>query len=143
MIFFFSSRRRHTRCGRDWSSDVCSSDLTAVQLARESGQVGTERLATHNLAEYLLWRGQLGEAVALARRGLSLQRGHGESATALDELLLARILAARGETAESRELLARLSAGDLSSEDCIVVELLRCYLDDAQADQWRPWLERA
>src|SRR6266498_3920550 len=27
-FFFFSSRRRHTRCGRDWSSDVCSSDLT-------------------------------------------------------------------------------------------------------------------
>src|SRR5436305_10078110 len=27
MAFFFSSRRRHTRCGRDWSSDVCSSDL--------------------------------------------------------------------------------------------------------------------
>src|SRR5207245_4217492 len=25
--FFFSSRRRHTRCYRDWSSDVCSSDL--------------------------------------------------------------------------------------------------------------------
>src|SRR3989449_6799831 len=25
--FFFSSRRRHTRCSRDWSSDVCSSDL--------------------------------------------------------------------------------------------------------------------
>src|SRR5215813_7607213 len=28
-FFFFSSRRRHTRCGRDWSSDVCSSDLDA------------------------------------------------------------------------------------------------------------------
>src|SRR3989442_8233864 len=27
-MFFFSSRRRHTRCGRDWSSDVCSSDLS-------------------------------------------------------------------------------------------------------------------
>src|SRR5437660_5809571 len=27
MIFFFSSRRRHTRWPRDWSSDVCSSDL--------------------------------------------------------------------------------------------------------------------
>src|SRR5690554_4231920 len=26
-LFFFSGRRRHTRCGRDWSSDVCSSDL--------------------------------------------------------------------------------------------------------------------
>src|SRR5437870_7559270 len=28
-FFFFSSRRRHTRWPRDWSSDVCSSDLTA------------------------------------------------------------------------------------------------------------------
>src|SRR5207253_8169614 len=28
-IFFFSSRRRHTRWPRDWSSDVCSSDLKA------------------------------------------------------------------------------------------------------------------
>src|SRR5690625_1859680 len=27
MLFFFSSRRRHTRWPRDWSSDVCSSDL--------------------------------------------------------------------------------------------------------------------
>src|ERR1041385_5785733 len=26
ILFFFSSRRRHTRCSRDWSSDVCSSD---------------------------------------------------------------------------------------------------------------------
>src|SRR2546422_1712132 len=30
LCFFFSSRRRHTRCSRDWSSDVCSSDLRAV-----------------------------------------------------------------------------------------------------------------
>src|SRR5690606_39326112 len=29
-FFFFSSRRRHTRFSRDWSSDVCSSDLNAV-----------------------------------------------------------------------------------------------------------------
>src|SRR3712207_8080065 len=28
-LFFFSSRRRHTRYWRDWSSDVCSSDLEA------------------------------------------------------------------------------------------------------------------
>src|SRR2546429_3711414 len=28
--FFFSSRRRHTRCSRDWSSDVCSSDLLVI-----------------------------------------------------------------------------------------------------------------
>src|SRR3989449_3295299 len=31
MFFFFSSRRRHTRCSRDWSSDVCSSDLDRYQ----------------------------------------------------------------------------------------------------------------
>src|SRR3989449_6810610 len=30
VFFFFSSRRRHTRCSRDWSSDVCSSDLGMV-----------------------------------------------------------------------------------------------------------------
>src|SRR2546429_9953100 len=37
-FFFFSSRRRHTRCSRDWSSDVCSSDL--VQPGRlEPGYV--------------------------------------------------------------------------------------------------------
>src|SRR2546422_7080163 len=30
-FFFFSSRRRHTRCSRDWSSDVCSSDLRELR----------------------------------------------------------------------------------------------------------------
>src|SRR5438067_13769500 len=29
-FFFFSSRRRHTRSKRDWSSDVCSSDLPRI-----------------------------------------------------------------------------------------------------------------
>src|SRR5690606_39468283 len=31
-LFFFSSRRRHTRFSRDWSSDVCSSDLVDAVL---------------------------------------------------------------------------------------------------------------
>src|SRR2546428_9313273 len=30
IVFFFSSRRRHTRSDRDWSSDVCSSDLAST-----------------------------------------------------------------------------------------------------------------
>src|SRR3954453_19054838 len=39
--FFFSSRRRHTRCGRDWSSDVCSSDLRLRQpLGHPCGEEG-------------------------------------------------------------------------------------------------------
>src|SRR3989449_6574134 len=44
-FFFFSSRRRHTRCSRDWSSDVCSSDLGRAErdgllgaLAREEAR---------------------------------------------------------------------------------------------------------
>ena len=32
VFFFFSSRRRHTRYWRDWSSDVCSSDLTGIYM---------------------------------------------------------------------------------------------------------------
>src|SRR5256884_2643133 len=31
IMIFFSSRRLHTRCSRDWSSDVCSSDLGVVE----------------------------------------------------------------------------------------------------------------
>src|SRR5439155_4251323 len=33
VVFFFSSRRRHTRWPRDWSSDVCSSDLMIADSA--------------------------------------------------------------------------------------------------------------
>src|SRR5437660_5633294 len=35
--FFFSSRRRHTRWPRDWSSDVCSSDLVLEDFVAEGG----------------------------------------------------------------------------------------------------------
>src|SRR5438067_6398929 len=37
--FFFSSRRRHTRSKRDWSSDVCSSDLDPSQDDRDDEEV--------------------------------------------------------------------------------------------------------
>src|SRR5205814_3043154 len=38
LYFFFSSRRRHTRCLSDWSSDVCSSDLSfRIPAAHEAG----------------------------------------------------------------------------------------------------------
>src|SRR5205814_8510446 len=36
--FFFSSRRRHTRCLSDWSSDVCSSDLLALAILERLAQ---------------------------------------------------------------------------------------------------------
>src|SRR6266550_7895296 len=58
-FFFFSSRRRHTRCSRDWSSDVCSSDLrfedvmltnapdVHVYLSPESGGRWDERTSLY------------------------------------------------------------------------------------------------
>src|SRR5216683_4282216 len=42
--FFFSSRRRHTRSDRDWSSDVCSSDLRTFTVA-EAVAITGERVA--------------------------------------------------------------------------------------------------
>src|SRR5690606_27537834 len=41
--FFFSSRRRHTIFSRDWSSDVCSSDLPGVGRARRRARAGLRR----------------------------------------------------------------------------------------------------
>src|SRR2546430_3074501 len=52
-LFFFSSRRRHTRFDCDWSSDVCSSDLWAARpalsaVARVPGWRGHQRQGHHN-----------------------------------------------------------------------------------------------
>src|SRR3712207_8121298 len=50
-MFFFSSRRRHTRYWRDWSSDVCSSDLTAgLQGPAPSSRGVGRRLALPSVA---------------------------------------------------------------------------------------------
>src|SRR3989449_5442483 len=49
-FFFFSSRRRHTRCSRDWSSDVCSSDLDlllGLRLRQHGAVRVTRRLRPH------------------------------------------------------------------------------------------------
>src|SRR5256884_7140691 len=42
IVFFFSSRRRHTRCSRDWSSDVCSSDLVDLKQMKVVKKLKTE-----------------------------------------------------------------------------------------------------
>src|SRR3712207_5377286 len=56
MFFFFSSRRRHTRYWRDWSSDVCSSDLVDHKTSPGAGgnsrpQVVTDKGAVLDLTE--------------------------------------------------------------------------------------------
>src|SRR2546421_5309526 len=51
LYFFFSSRRRHTRCDRDWSSDVCSSDLRlSASLAAAAATYENAKL-TREVAE--------------------------------------------------------------------------------------------
>src|SRR5256884_3348575 len=59
-MFFFSSRRRHTRCSRDWSSDVCSSDLIWKYL---KGERARSSEAAHALIE-LAWSSMAGLAMA-------------------------------------------------------------------------------
>src|SRR5690349_22785609 len=49
VFFFFSSRRRHTRCLRDWSLDVCSSDLEKHFLPR--GKKSRAKNVRENLAK--------------------------------------------------------------------------------------------
>src|SRR5207253_8975628 len=45
LLFFFSSRRRHTRWPRDWSSDVCSSDLRETDRPSGGRQPGAPAAA--------------------------------------------------------------------------------------------------
>src|SRR5215208_7866809 len=73
-VFFFSSRRRHTRWPRDWSSDVCSSDLgareTDLALVVIDGvpRLGNERLMGSFGQETERWR------VGSAERVLNLSQ---------------------------------------------------------------------
>src|SRR3712207_9020813 len=78
MRFFFSSRRRHTRYWRDWSSDVCSSDLLdrhrlvvlAAGVGADDDEAGLLRHRAGDLAATLLdRRGRLVAAVVAQRPG--------------------------------------------------------------------------
>src|SRR5947199_9054600 len=63
-IFFFSSRRRHTRCLSDWSSDVCSSDLlyaVADGVTMPYGGGPATRLAISSFRS--LFKGDLAETI--------------------------------------------------------------------------------
>src|SRR5256885_7038379 len=51
--FFFSSRRRHTRLQGDWSSDVCSSDLTRVKAQLSPGEPLDESIDSSRLGDVL------------------------------------------------------------------------------------------
>ena len=53
-FFFFSSRRRHTRCSRDWSSDVCSSDLLTNRTMWDTARrIKNAVIEFHNMSKYM------------------------------------------------------------------------------------------
>src|SRR3989449_11161218 len=70
IFFFFSSRRRHTRCSRDWSSDVCLPISTKILLSQAADGVfevldknGTDGEASFSLpvpGTYTVWARALG-----------------------------------------------------------------------------------
>src|SRR5699024_3327746 len=51
LVFFFSSRRRHTRSKRDWSSDVCSSDLPPPKRLDDFGELSIDAIHALNMAQ--------------------------------------------------------------------------------------------
>src|SRR5271156_7047168 len=69
---FFSSRRRHTRSLRDWSSDVCSSDLPALIIDQVALQSNIERMAATAAAHKVALRphAKTHKSAAIARRQL-------------------------------------------------------------------------
>src|SRR3989449_8350656 len=96
-FFFFSSRRRHTRCSRDWSSDVCSSDLLGRR--REAQEERAAELVVVALVRL--------DHVAVQRRGLRVAGRLAEPdelAVLYDRDRLARELAGRPALHGGREL---------------------------------------
>src|SRR2546430_9225442 len=71
-LFFFSSRRRHTRFDCDWSSDVCSSDLVGVPDAPAIRQIKTRyRTLAPLMDERLRRQWAASEAQSYGRGGVS------------------------------------------------------------------------
>src|SRR5919112_1755400 len=88
-FFFFSSRRRHTRYWRDWSSDVCSSDLPAQPRradARDGDRRGT-RLHVHGVRQGSAHEAQRRDPAAA--RPPARQRPRRDRADARDPVLAA------------------------------------------------------
>src|SRR5262245_7588833 len=84
--FFFSSRRRHTRCLSDWSSDVCSSDLLKVIAARRGGAPPPLRAFLEKGADFVVER----DLITLVERMNALTGENLLSAASLETVIRAR-----------------------------------------------------
>src|SRR6266498_1599659 len=140
-IFFFSSRRRHTRCGRDWSSDVCSSDLRTFWGDREVyartyppgdpsvlphstnlPQVATERLlqdACKAAGVEFLWDAAV-TGVAVTPDGVELTTAPG------DRLQAPYVIGADGARSAVRREIGVTMEGSRSRNSFVIVDVEEC-----------------
>ena len=129
------SNRGYLWSARKSLSGIAQDLRCAVKLAREIGQPMAERVATHNLAEFLHWSGKHREALSLARRACALQRFL-PAPVAPDLLLLARIHAALGELDAARHMLAQVRALDDAASHVrsggIAMTMIELVVDAAQ-----------
>src|SRR6266542_651748 len=117
-FFFFSSRRRHTSCYRDWSSDVCSSDLLLPgweedDVLRLAATV--EKSSEHPLAQAIV-EGALARGLALSEvAAFEAVPGHGVIATVESRQVLIgnlKLMQHEGIALERLEAEARKLADD-------------------------------
>src|SRR2546430_9377492 len=116
LVFFFSSRRRHTRFDCDWSSDVCSSDLLLL-VVRRPGRVAEAR--------GFLGGGQLEQAVERSRRGVDSCRcvaAFGQARRCGDERECRRI--AVGDLVPCERHRSEEHTSELQSQSNLVCRLL-------------------
>src|SRR3712207_6094917 len=118
-FFFFSSRRRHTRYWRDWSSDVCSSDLRVFWEVYGSGEPTVLLLPTWSIIHSRHWKAQIPYLARHARVVTFDGRGNGRSdrpaavEAYTEREYAADALAVMEATGTERAFIVGLSAGVL------------------------------
>src|SRR5690606_5236563 len=95
-LFFFSSRRRHTRFSRDWSSDVCSSDLVAAGLTHHPYRSDVHGLLEQGTKEAIILEG--GHVQVPAEKRPAIVAKPATKGTAAHGRLIFRLIGVRWET---------------------------------------------
>src|ERR687893_1914201 len=138
MMFFFSSRRRHTRSLCDWSSDVCSSDLTGPGIRVDTGiGVGDVIPPAYDsmVAKVIAWGRDRPEALARLRCALRettvvLAGGTTTKSFLLDLLDRPEVVGGTADTG----WLDRAGTGDARPAGNAWVALVQVALDLAEAE---------
>src|SRR5690606_38147041 len=97
LFFFFSSRRRHTRFSRDWSSDVCSSDLAVKQVILPLDGTRESEAVAPQAAEFAKWLD-----AELMVMGVIHPSAHAEAGIGQGDVMESSYVRSRAESYESQ-----------------------------------------